>query len=77
MRCRDVRHSCRSSAGTAIGVGGTVTTLAALDLGLETYDPGASTGTCSRAAVDALDRLAAPPLDERRACPGSSRTARR
>ncbi len=51
----------------AIGVAGTVTTLAALDLGLEAYDPERVHGhELSRAAVDAQTaRLAAMTLEER------------
>lgn len=56
----------------AIGVAGTVTALAALDLGLVEYDPGRVHGhRLSRAGVQSqLDRLAALPLDERRRVPG-------
>lgn len=56
----------------AIGVAGTVTTLAALDLGLAEYDPERIHGhRVSRAAVEReLERLAALPLDERRAVRG-------
>ena len=51
----------------AIGVAGTVTTLAALDLGLETYDPERVHGhELSRAAVDVQTaRLASMTLEER------------
>jgi exopolyphosphatase/guanosine-5'-triphosphate,3'-diphosphate pyrophosphatase len=54
----------------AIGVAGTVTTLAALELGA--YDPQRVHGfRLSRAAVDAqLERLASLPLAERRELPG-------
>ncbi len=54
----------------AIGVAGTVTTLAALELGI--YDPEQVHGhRSSRAAVDAqLERLASLPLAVRRALPG-------
>jgi len=55
----------------AIGVAGTVTTLAALDLGLERYDRERVHGhrlTRDGARVQ-LDRLAALPLAERRALP--------
>ena len=54
----------------AIGVAGTVTTLAALELGA--YDPQRVHGyRLSRAAVDAqLERLAALPLSDRRELPG-------
>jgi exopolyphosphatase/guanosine-5'-triphosphate,3'-diphosphate pyrophosphatase len=56
----------------AIGVAGTVTTLAALDLGLAEYDPLTIHGhRIPRDAVHKLrDRLAATPLDERRRLPG-------
>jgi len=54
-------------ARDAIGVAGTVTTLAALDLGLDEYDPGRTHGhRISRKAVDReLSRLASIPLAER------------
>jgi len=55
----------------AIGVAGTVTTLAALDLGLSAYDSGRVDG--HRLTLDAaraqLARLAALPLEERRTTP--------
>jgi exopolyphosphatase / guanosine-5'-triphosphate,3'-diphosphate pyrophosphatase len=56
----------------AIGVAGTVTTLAALDLGLEAYDPERVHGHRIPAAAvdDQLARLAALPLAERRRVPG-------
>jgi exopolyphosphatase/guanosine-5'-triphosphate,3'-diphosphate pyrophosphatase len=55
----------------ALGVAGTVTTLAALDLGLDEYDPERTHGhVVSREAVGRqLDRLAALPLEERRGVP--------
>ena len=55
----------------AIGVAGTVTTLAALDLGLAEYDPERVHGHVLTAdAVDEqLRRLASLPLDERRRLP--------
>jgi len=57
---------------SAIGVAGTVTSLAALDLGLQTYDPERVHGhVMSAAAVDEqLRRLASLTLEERRALPG-------
>ena len=57
---------------TAIGVAGTVTTLAALDLGLATYDPERTHGhRVSRATVDEhVARLAGMSLDERLLVPG-------
>jgi exopolyphosphatase / guanosine-5'-triphosphate,3'-diphosphate pyrophosphatase len=57
---------------TAIGVAGTITSLAALDLGLAEYDPERVHGhMLTAAAVDAqLARLAALPLEERRRVPG-------
>jgi exopolyphosphatase/guanosine-5'-triphosphate,3'-diphosphate pyrophosphatase len=56
----------------AIGVAGTITSLAALDLGLVEYDPERVHGhRLSRTGVDAqLRRLAALPLEERRRVPG-------
>jgi exopolyphosphatase/guanosine-5'-triphosphate,3'-diphosphate pyrophosphatase len=56
----------------AIGVAGTVTTLAALDLGLATYDPERTHGhRITRSAVeDWLVRLAAMTLAERLEVPG-------
>jgi exopolyphosphatase/guanosine-5'-triphosphate,3'-diphosphate pyrophosphatase len=56
----------------AIGVAGTVTSLASLDLGLDEYDPVVVHGhRLSRAAVEGqLDRLAALPVEERRRVPG-------
>jgi exopolyphosphatase / guanosine-5'-triphosphate,3'-diphosphate pyrophosphatase len=57
---------------TAIGVAGTVTALAALDLGLADYDSDLVHGhVLTRAGVEAqLERLAALPLEERRRVPG-------
>lgn len=59
-------------AGSAVGVAGTITTLATLDLGLETYDPDRVHGhVVGAASVDGqLARLAALPLEERRRLPG-------
>jgi exopolyphosphatase / guanosine-5'-triphosphate,3'-diphosphate pyrophosphatase len=61
----------RARTRQAIGVAGTVTTLAALDLGLAEYDPEPIHGhRIPAAAVDRqLDRLAAIPLAERRLVP--------
>jgi exopolyphosphatase / guanosine-5'-triphosphate,3'-diphosphate pyrophosphatase len=60
------------TAGQAIGVAGTVTSLAALDLGLVEYDADRVHGhKLGDAAVKAqLERLAALPLAERREVPG-------
>ena len=60
-----------ATAKQAIGVAGTVTTLAALDLNLDGYDPGRVHGhTLTTAAARAqLERLAALPLAERRELP--------
>ncbi len=57
---------------SAIGVAGTVTTLATLDLGLAAYDPERTHGhRISRAAVDEhVARLAGMTLDERLQVPG-------
>ena len=62
----------RAPARAAIGVAGTVTSLAALDLGLVEYDPARVHGhRLSAAAVEAqLERLAALPLGARRRVPG-------
>jgi exopolyphosphatase/guanosine-5'-triphosphate,3'-diphosphate pyrophosphatase len=59
-------------ATRAIGVAGTVTTIAALDLGLVEYDPERVHGhRIPRGAVEEqLARLAALPLEERRRVPG-------
>jgi exopolyphosphatase/guanosine-5'-triphosphate,3'-diphosphate pyrophosphatase len=56
----------------AIGVAGTITSLAALDLELEEYDPDRVHGhVLAAAAVDEqLFRLAALPVEERRRVPG-------
>jgi exopolyphosphatase/guanosine-5'-triphosphate,3'-diphosphate pyrophosphatase len=60
------------TAADGIGVAGTMTSLAALDLGLVEYDPDRVHGhRLTRAAAEAqLDRLAALPLAERREVPG-------
>jgi exopolyphosphatase / guanosine-5'-triphosphate,3'-diphosphate pyrophosphatase len=56
----------------AVGVAGTVTTLAALDLGLGEYDPERIHGHSIPAGSveEQLGRLAALPLEERRRVPG-------
>jgi exopolyphosphatase/guanosine-5'-triphosphate,3'-diphosphate pyrophosphatase len=61
-----------ADAERAIGVAGTVTTLAALDLALTDYDPERIHGhaVSARAAREQTLRLAALPLEERRALPG-------
>ncbi len=61
-----------ADAERAIGVAGTVTTVAALDLGLTAYDPDRIHGHAisARAAREQTLRLAALPLEERRALPG-------
>ena len=61
-----------STPASAVGVAGTITTLAALDLGLAAHDPERVHGhTVGAAAVDEqLARLAALPLEERRRIPG-------
>jgi exopolyphosphatase/guanosine-5'-triphosphate,3'-diphosphate pyrophosphatase len=55
----------------AVGVAATVTTLAALDLGLEVYDRDRVHGhvLSLRAVEEQLERLASLPLDERRRVP--------
>jgi len=55
-----------------VGTAGTVTTLAAIDLALVTYDRQTVQGHCLRLVrvLELLDRLAALPLRERRGIPG-------
>jgi len=69
---RSVLEEHDLSAMRGIGVAGTVTSLAALDLGLVEYDPDRVHG--HRLGLDAvraqLERLAALPLAERREVPG-------
>jgi exopolyphosphatase/guanosine-5'-triphosphate,3'-diphosphate pyrophosphatase len=57
----------RAEAERAVGVAGTVTTIAALDLGLEHYDPERIHGHAitAAAAEEQLARLAAMTVDER------------
>jgi exopolyphosphatase/guanosine-5'-triphosphate,3'-diphosphate pyrophosphatase len=57
--------------GAAIGVAGTITSLAALDLGLAEYDPDKVHGhrLSRRGVVEQLARLAALPLAQRRELP--------
>src|SRR5207247_5662101 len=66
-----IQERVTARANAAVGVAGTVTTLAALDLGLETYDRERVHG--HRLSLDGarrqLDRLAALPLAERREVP--------
>ncbi len=59
-------------AGSAIGVAGTITTVAALDLGGDAYDPARTHGhRLSLASVEAqLERLAAMTTEQRLAVPG-------
>jgi exopolyphosphatase/guanosine-5'-triphosphate,3'-diphosphate pyrophosphatase len=66
-----VPDELRDSLETAIGVAGTVTTLAALDLGLDAYDADRVHGhRISAGGVEAqLRRLASLPLNERRRIP--------
>jgi exopolyphosphatase/guanosine-5'-triphosphate,3'-diphosphate pyrophosphatase len=67
-----VPDEARARVDTAIGVAGTITSLAALDLGLVEYDPDRVHGhRLTHDAVHAqLTRLAAIPLAERRQVPG-------
>jgi exopolyphosphatase/guanosine-5'-triphosphate,3'-diphosphate pyrophosphatase len=64
-----VPHDVRPE--TAIGVAGTITSLAALDLGLAEYDPDQVHGhrLSSEGVLAQLDRLASVPLAERREIP--------
>ena len=61
----------RAAAAAAVGVAGTVTTLAALDLGLERYERERVDGhrLAATSARAQLERLAALPLAERREVP--------
>lgn len=56
-----------TAAGTLVGVAGTCTTLAALHLGLDRYQPGAIHGTRLTAADvrELVDRLAGQPAEQR------------
>jgi exopolyphosphatase / guanosine-5'-triphosphate,3'-diphosphate pyrophosphatase len=67
-----VPDEVRARVRQAIGVAGTVTTLAALDLGLVEYDPERVHGhhVASDAVELELRRLAALPLEQRRRVPG-------
>lgn len=67
-----VPDELRERVSGAIGVAGTVTTLAALDLGLAGHDAARIHGhrLSARAVERELERLAALPLGERRAVPG-------
>ncbi len=62
----------RPEEAQLVGTAGTVTTLAAIDLALVTYDRQKVQGHCLGLArvVELLDRLAALPLRERRGIPG-------
>ena len=66
-----VPDEIRAAATAAVGVAGTVTTLAALDLGLERYDRERVDGhrLAATSACAQLARLAALPLAERREVP--------
>ena len=63
-----VSDEMRASIRSAIGVAGTITSLAAIDLDLEEYDPERVHGhvVAAEAVAEQLDRLAALPLAERR-----------
>ena len=67
-----VPDELRSGTQNAIGVAGTVTSLAALDLGLTDYDPERIHGhrLSAEAVKEQLTRLAGLPLAERRRVPG-------
>jgi exopolyphosphatase/guanosine-5'-triphosphate,3'-diphosphate pyrophosphatase len=66
-----IPDAVRRSAGMAIGVAGTITTLAALDLGLTEYDPERTHlhRIPAASAQEQLARLASLPLPERRRVP--------
>jgi exopolyphosphatase/guanosine-5'-triphosphate,3'-diphosphate pyrophosphatase len=63
-----VPDEIRESVGAAIGVAGTITSIAALALGLEEYDRERVHGShlTKDALAQQLDRLAAVPVSERR-----------
>jgi exopolyphosphatase / guanosine-5'-triphosphate,3'-diphosphate pyrophosphatase len=67
-----VPANARAGAELAVAVAGTATSCAAIDLALEPYDSARVEGhVLGRATLAAmLERLAAMPLDERRAVPG-------
>jgi exopolyphosphatase / guanosine-5'-triphosphate,3'-diphosphate pyrophosphatase len=71
LRAHARRELASLRAERAVGVAGTVTTIAALDLGLETYDRDRVHGhVLTRAAVETqLARLAALPLEQRLGVP--------
>jgi exopolyphosphatase/guanosine-5'-triphosphate,3'-diphosphate pyrophosphatase len=71
MLAERVPDDVRARVTAAIGVAGTVTTLAALDLGLETYDSERVDGhrLTRDGAREQLERLASLPLSERRELP--------
>jgi exopolyphosphatase/guanosine-5'-triphosphate,3'-diphosphate pyrophosphatase len=68
---RELLPELEPTPAAAVGVAGTITTLAALDLGLEEYDRERVHGhvLTLAGAREQLDRLAALPLDERRRVP--------
>jgi exopolyphosphatase/guanosine-5'-triphosphate,3'-diphosphate pyrophosphatase len=72
LLAKRVPEDVRAAPEAAIGVAGTITTLATLDLGLPTYDPDRIHGhVIPAASVRAqLERLAALPLAERREVSG-------
>jgi len=63
---------CRAPVNTLVGVGGTVTTLAAVDLELPVYDPRKVHGYCLKAenAAAILARLGFMSIGERKQVPG-------
>ena len=69
--CREALADVNQPARAAIGVAGTVTTLAALDLGLTQYDPERIHGhrLRARAVGTQLERLASLPNEARRNVP--------
>jgi exopolyphosphatase/guanosine-5'-triphosphate,3'-diphosphate pyrophosphatase len=68
---RELLPELEPTPAAAVGVAGTITTLAALDLGLEEYDRERVHGhvLTLAGAREQLDRLAALPLEERRRVP--------
>jgi exopolyphosphatase/guanosine-5'-triphosphate,3'-diphosphate pyrophosphatase len=68
----NLSQSLLDEPGALVGVAGTMTTLAAIDKSLATYDPAIVHGALlERSAIERmLDRLSLMPLDQRRRVPG-------
>jgi exopolyphosphatase/guanosine-5'-triphosphate,3'-diphosphate pyrophosphatase len=68
----NLSQSLLDEPGALVGVAGTMTTLAAIDKSLDTYDPAVVHGAVlERSAIEGiLDRLSRMPLEQRRGVPG-------